>query len=82
MSYQSPNTLLNERAFLLFLIDGLQYYQRYAQPIHQGSVMDYTNGLHYRWQQMPLSEKEPYFNQVRQAIGSTMSVPIFQSLIE
>ena len=80
----TQSILMDERAFLIFLTDGLRYFQMHAQPTHQGAVMDYCNGLSYRWRQMGEFEKEPYYNQVREQMHNTrhINLAIYQSLLQ
>lgn len=51
---------INERAFALFLIEGIQYFLEQDPPLRNGCIIDYCMRLWNRWSQMSDSEKAPF----------------------
>ena len=53
---------IDERAFAIFLIEGIQYYLDQDPPLRQGSIMDYCGRLWNRWHDMSQNEKAPFLD--------------------
>ena len=51
---------IDERAFAIFLMDGIQYFLDQDPPLRQGSIMDYCSRLWTRWHDMSHAEKQPF----------------------
>jgi hypothetical protein len=51
---------IDERAFAIFLIEGIQYYLDQDPPLRHGSIYDYCGRLWNRWIQMSENEKVPF----------------------
>ena len=56
------HTEVDERAFAIFLMDGLYYFLQQDSPLRHGHIIDYCNRLGVRWQQMTEAEKELYWD--------------------
>ena len=61
-SHDFSQTEVDERAFAIFLMEGIQYYLDQDPPLRQGSIIDYCNRLWNRWQQMSTNEKVPFWD--------------------
>lgn len=53
-------TEINERAFAIFLMEGIQFYLDQDPPLRNGSIYDYCGRLWNRWVQMSDNEKAPF----------------------
>jgi hypothetical protein len=51
---------IDERAFAIFLIEGLTFFLEQDPPLRRGSVIDYCQRLSNRWTQMSDNEKSPF----------------------
>jgi hypothetical protein len=51
---------IDERAFGIFLLEGIQFFLDQDPPLRHGSIHDYSNRLWNRWTQMSDSEKAPF----------------------
>ena len=56
------HTEIDERAFAIFLIEGIHFFLEQDPPLRQGCIIDYCERLWQRWQQMSNSEKEPFWD--------------------
>jgi hypothetical protein len=59
-SHDFSSTEIDERAFAIFLIEGIQYFLDQDPPLRQGSIMDYISRLWNRWHDMNINEKIPF----------------------
>lgn len=59
---------MDERAFGIFLLDGLYYLLQQDIPLRHGYLIEFCNRLWMRWQQMPDSEKESYWERAADEI--------------
>jgi hypothetical protein len=59
-SHDFSSTEIDERAFAIFLMEGIQYYLDQDPPLRQGSIMDYCSRLWNRWHDMSNNEKMPF----------------------
>ncbi len=59
-SHDYSSTEIDERAFAIFLMEGIQYYLDQDPPLRQGSIMDYCSRLWNRWHDMNNNEKMPF----------------------
>ncbi len=59
-SHDFTHSEIDERAYAIFLIEGLQYYLDQDPPLRQGSINDYCSRLWNRWHDMSDSEKIPF----------------------
>ncbi len=64
-SYDFPHSEIDERAFSIFLIEGIYYFLEQDPPLRNGSVIDYCNRLWNRWTQMSREEKTPFCDRAR-----------------
>jgi hypothetical protein len=55
-------TEIDERAFAIFLIEGIQFYLDQDPPLRHGSIYDYCGRLWNRWVQMSDNEKGPFID--------------------
>ena len=53
---------IDERAFAIFLMEGIQFYLDQDPPLRHGSIYDYCNRLWNRWNQMSDNEKAPFLD--------------------
>lgn len=53
---------IDERAFAIFLLEGIQYFLEQDPPLRHGSIIDYCNRLWNRWLQMSNNEKMPFLD--------------------
>ncbi len=53
---------IDERAFAIFLMEGIQYFLDQDPPLQEGAIMTYCNRLWQRWQQMTNNEKNPFWD--------------------
>ena len=51
---------VDERAFAIFLIEGIQFFLDQDPQLRRGSIIDYCNRLCNRWNQMSEVEKAPF----------------------
>ena len=59
-SHDFSSIEIDERAFAIFLIEGIQYFLDQDPPLRQGSIMDYCSRLWNRWHDMSNQEKMPF----------------------
>ncbi len=59
---------LDERAFAIFLLEGIQYYLEEDPPMRHGSMIDYCQRLWNRWLQMSEHEKRPYLDRAAEEL--------------
>lgn len=59
-SHDFSSVEIDERAFAIFLIEGIQYFLDQDPPLRQGSIMDYCSRLWNRWHDMSNQEKMPF----------------------
>lgn len=59
-SHDFSSTEIDERAFAIFLIEGIQYYLDQDPPLRQGSIIEYCSRLWNRWHDMTNNEKMPF----------------------
>ena len=65
-SYDFPHSEIDERAFSMFLIEGIYYFLEQDPPLRNGSIIDYANRLWNRWIQMSRDEKLPFHDRARE----------------
>jgi hypothetical protein len=53
---------IDERAFAIFLTEGIQYYLDQDPPLRHGSIYAYCGRLWNRWLQMSENEKTPFLD--------------------
>ncbi len=53
-------TEIDERAFAIFLIDGVRYFLDQDPPLRRMSIIDYCQRLWNRWMNMSDEEKMPF----------------------
>jgi hypothetical protein len=53
-------TEIDERAFALFLMDGVRYFLDQDPPLRRMSIIDYCQRLWNRWTTMSDDEKAPF----------------------
>ena len=53
---------IDERAFAIFLLEGIQFYLEQDPPLQEGSIIGYCHRLWVRWQQMSQNEKAPFYD--------------------
>jgi hypothetical protein len=53
---------IDERAFSIFLIEGIRYFLEQDPPLQEGSIIHYCTRLWQRWQQMTQNEKNPFWD--------------------
>lgn len=56
---------LDERAFSVFLIEGIYFFLEQDPPLNHGSIIGYCNRLWSRWLQMSREEKETFYDRAR-----------------
>jgi hypothetical protein len=67
-SYDFPHNEIDERAFSIFLIEGIHYFLEQDPPLRNASVIDYCNRLWNRWVQMSREEKIPFCDRAREEL--------------
>ncbi len=67
-SNQIHHTEVDERAFSIFLIEGLHYLLQQDIPLRHGHIIDFCNRLWMRWNNMPNSEKDPYWERATEEL--------------
>ena len=63
-SHPFSQTEIDERAFGLFLMEGIQFFLDQDPPLRHGSVHEYATRLWNRWIQMSENEKAPFIDRV------------------
>lgn len=53
---------LDERAYAIFLVEGIQYFLEQDPPLREGAIIDYCHRLWNRWNQMSQNEKMPFLD--------------------
>jgi hypothetical protein len=53
---------VDERAYAIFLVEGIQYFLDQDPPLREGSILSYCERLWNRWRQMSQSEKIPFLD--------------------
>ncbi len=56
------HTEIDERAFAIFMIEGIYYYLDQDPPLQEGSIIGYCHRLWLRWQQMDRNEKTSFWD--------------------
>ena len=59
---------IDERAFAIFLMEGIQYYLDQDPPLRRDSIMDYCVRLYNRWRQMDEDEKRSFYDRAREEL--------------
>lgn len=59
-SHSYHQTEIDERAFGIFLLEGIQFFLDQDPPLRHGSLHDYATRLWNRWLQMTDNEKTPF----------------------
>ena len=59
---------IDERAFAIFLLDGLYYLLQQDFPFRNGYIIEFCNRLWVRWQQMSDDEKDTYWERAADEI--------------
>lgn len=58
-------TEVDERAFILFMQDGIEYFLASDPILHHMAMIEYIQRLHRRWIQMDNQEKDPFMERAR-----------------
>jgi hypothetical protein len=53
---------IDERAYAIFLMEGIQYFLDQDPSLHQGSIQAYCSRLWNRWHDMSQNEKTPFYD--------------------
>jgi hypothetical protein len=61
-SHTYNQTEVDERAFGIFLLEGIQFFLDQDPPLRHGSIHEYCNRLWNRWLQMSDAEKRPFLD--------------------
>lgn len=61
-SNQFHQTEVDERAFAIFLLEGIQFFLEQDPPLRHGCIIDYCQRLWNRWTQMTDLEKTPFID--------------------
>ncbi len=61
-SHDFSQVEVDERAYAIFLIEGIQYFLDQDPPLHEGSILNYCERLWSRWRQMSQNEKLPFLD--------------------
>jgi hypothetical protein len=61
-SHDFSRTEVDERAFAIFLMEGIHYFLDQDPPLREGSILDYCQRLWNRWLQMSQNEKLPFLD--------------------
>lgn len=76
---------VDERGFVLFMQDGIEYFLASDPILNHSFMIDYIQRLHRRWQQMDNQEKEPFHQRAREQMRalrrSLRSEYIFRSIL-
>jgi hypothetical protein len=67
-SHDFSQTEVDERAFAIFLMEGIQYYLDQDPPLREGSIIDYCSRLWNRWHQMSNNEKMPFWDRATEEL--------------
>ncbi len=59
---------LDERAFSIFLIEGIHFYLDQDPPLRRSSIIDYSMRLWNRWIDMNNEEKRPYIDRAMEEL--------------
>lgn len=59
---------VDERAFSIFVIEGLHYLLQQDVPLRHGHIIDFCNRLWMRWTHLPESEKDPYWERASEEL--------------
>lgn len=78
-SYDFTSPDMDERAFTIFLIEGIYFFLDQGQPLHHGSIIDYSNRLWSRWIQMSREEKMPFYDRARDELCRVRRNDIYRS---
>lgn len=65
-SYDFSPSEIDERAFTIFLIEGIYFFLEQDPPLRNSSVIDYCTRLWNRWIQMSREEKAPFYDRARE----------------
>ena len=61
-SHDFSQVEVDERAYAIFLMEGIQYFLEQDPPLHEGSILNYCERLWGRWRQMSRNEKLPFID--------------------
>lgn len=64
-SYDYTPAEIDERAFSIFMIEGIYFYLEQDPPLRNGSIIDYCHRCWNRWTQMSRDEKTPFYDRAR-----------------
>lgn len=72
---------IDERAFGLFLREGIQYFLQQDPPLQRGNVIQYSHRLYQIWIQMSQDEKSSYLRKAHQDVETLRerSIAVFRS---
>jgi len=59
---------LDERAFAIFLMEGIHFYLEQDPPLRRSSIIDYCMRLWNRWSNMNNEEKRPFIERAREEL--------------
>ena len=59
---------LDERAFTVFLIEGIYFFLEQDPPLQHGAIIGYCSRLWNRWIQMSRDEKETFYDRAREEL--------------
>ncbi len=80
----NPNTSeqLDERAFLLFLQEGLKSLLERSTALRRNDVLTYSSWLYNEWSQMSPNRKDPYVEQARMTLEQAEQRSFVRSILE
>lgn len=61
-------TEVDERAFSLYVLDGIRYFMENNPSLYQYTVIQYISRLYRAWSELPMDEKEPWLERAREQI--------------
>lgn len=61
-------TEVDERAFAIFMMEGIYYFLEQDPPMRHGTIIDYCNRLWNRWTQMDNDEKSIFHDRAREEL--------------
>lgn len=61
-------TEIDERAFAIFLIQGIDFFLDQDPQLRNGSIIDFCQRLWNRWQQMSNAERSPFHERAREEL--------------
>ena len=59
---------IDERAFAIFLLEGIQFFLDQDPQLRRGGIIDYCHRLWNRWNQMSENEKAPFLSRAEEEL--------------